>query len=278
MANIPALAHAVRGTTSNGVPFVALPPEGGVQPKGLIILWHGGDPPRSHEALASAVPLRNVAAWRVYLSLPLFGQRLPEGGVDEIMRRSAEDSLALLFHPIITGAVDELPATVNDLRTRLSIDAESPLGIFGFSMGGAAALLAVARQVLPFKAAVTFGAVVDLAPLIDYLSSLYGAAYEWTGARRGLAEETSVAHRAAGLAESGANILMAVGSEDPYPVREATELARAITAHGGAAEMKTLNGVAHGFVDEPGDVAMPQEPHAQAVDQVVSQWFLRHWA
>jgi dienelactone hydrolase len=279
MTDIPALAQPVRGVTANGVPFVALPPEGGQEARGLIISWHGADPPRNEEALASALPMRNVPAWRVYLGLPLSGQRMPEGGFDEIMRRGAEDAVTLLFHPIITGAVSELPTAVNDLRGRLSIDAALPLGLFGFSMGGAAALLAVARHVLPFQAVVTWGAVLDMRALVDRLSSLYGVAYDWTAPRRDLAEEITVANRARALVESGADILLGIGSKDPYPGRELTEqLASAIKADGGVAEVKPLADVAHGFVAEPGDSAAPQGPQARAVDQMASQWFLRHLA
>ncbi|MEX2430528.1 MAG: alpha/beta fold hydrolase, partial [Dehalococcoidia bacterium] len=201
----------MRGTTSNGVPFIALPPEDGVEPKGLIIAWHGGDPPRSEEALAGALPMRDVPAWRVYLGLPLFGPRMPEGGMDEIGRRATEDSLTLLYHPIIEGAADELPEAVDDLRSRLGIDAALPLGLFGFSMGGAAALLAAARHALPCKAVVTFGAVVDASVLIDHVSSLFGSTYEWTDDRRRLAEEISIAHRAGDLVQSSASVLMGIG-------------------------------------------------------------------
>jgi hypothetical protein len=119
MADMRKATDPVRGTTANGVPFIAVPPEGGQQARGLIILWHGGDPPRSEEALAGALPMREAAAWRVYLGLPLFGQRMPEGGTDEIERRGAEDAVVLLYHPIIKSAADELPTVVGDLRARL---------------------------------------------------------------------------------------------------------------------------------------------------------------
>jgi pimeloyl-ACP methyl ester carboxylesterase len=277
MADIPALAQAIRGTTSNGVPFIALPPEEGRPAQGLIILWHGGDPPRTEEALAGALPLRDVAAWRAYLGLPLSGQRLPEGGLDEILRRGAEDAISRLFHPIITGAVDELPGAVADLKVRLSIDPVLPLDLFGFSMGGAAALLAVARQALPFKAVVTFGAPLDLRVLVDHLASLYGLPYEWTDARRDLAEQMSTIRQVRALAESGADLLLGIGSDDPYPIRELTEqLASAIQTAGGAAETRIVPEVAHSFVDEPGNVAVPQGPAARAVDQMASQWFCRY--
>src|SRR5687767_6409128 len=118
---VPGLAGASRGTTANGVPFVALPPEGG-DATGIVVLWHGMDAPRTEEALAGALPMRGLRAWRVYLGLPLCGRRAPEGGFEEIMRRGNEDAVALLFEPTVTGALNELPEAINDVRRRLGID------------------------------------------------------------------------------------------------------------------------------------------------------------
>jgi dienelactone hydrolase len=274
MPDIPSLAQARRGTTSKGVPFVALPPEEGREAEGLIVLWHGGDPPRTEEALAAAVPMSEVPAWRVYLGMPLSGQRLPAGGFEEIVRRGTEDAVTLLFHPIIAGAVAELPGAVGDLRSQLRINSGLPLGIFGFSQGGAAALLAVSRQVLPFKAAVTFGAVVEMTVLIDALALLYNAKYEWNEERRGLAAKISAAHRAHELVKSETAILLAIGADDPYPVREPLErLATAIQVEGGMVETRVVSNVGHAFVDEPGDVAAAQGPQARAVDELACRWF-----
>jgi len=267
----------LRGLTSNGVPYLALTPEGEKEPKGLVVLWHGADPPRTEEALAAAVPLRAVQAWRIYLGMPGHGRRSPEGGVEEIMRLASQDALTLLFRPRIEGAVSELPAAVNDLRVRLDINPELPIGIFGFSQGGAAALLAVSRQVLPFRAAVTFGAVIDMAALIDFIATSFGVSYEWTTERRALATQMSTVHRAPALAESGAAILLAVGAEDPDPTRDPAErLADAIVGEGGKAEVKIVPNVGHAFVDEPGEAPAPQGPEARAVDELASQWFRQY--
>ncbi len=123
----------------------------------------------------------------------------------------------------------------------------------------------------------TFGAPLDLRVLVDHLSSLYGLTYEWTDARRDLAEQMSAVHQVRALAESGAGFLLGIGSEDPYPIRELTEqLASAIQTEGGTAETRIVPEVAHSFVDEPGDVAVPQGPQARAVDQMASQWFLHY--
>jgi hypothetical protein len=71
------------------VPYVALPPaerRDGDEPAPLIVAWHLNDPPRSAAAMASALPLAGVAAWRVYLDLPMHGRRQLPGGLDEFMQ------------------------------------------------------------------------------------------------------------------------------------------------------------------------------------------------
>jgi dienelactone hydrolase len=277
MAEIPALVGARSGVTANGVPFVALPPAGDRAARGVVVLWHGADAPRSEAALAGAVPMGTLPAWRVYLGLPLWGQRTPAEGVEAFMARAAEDEVTHLFHPSITGAVAELPAALADVRARLGIDPALPLGVFGFSKGGAAALLALSRRVLPFKAAVTYGAVIDFHALMDSLAVLFGTTYEWTDARRALAEEISSGGRAGALAGSGAAILLGLGSADPLPVRApAEQLVQGIRAAGGTAEARILPGLAHGFVDEPGVEAAPQGPPARAVNALASEWFERY--
>ncbi|BAZ14657.1 hypothetical protein NIES4071_65010 [Calothrix sp. NIES-4071] len=73
---------------------VVRPPADPNKPARLIVLWHGFGVPNSEEMLAEVLPLENVQAWKAYLGLPLFGKRLPNGGLEEIMRRqlSAERS------------------------------------------------------------------------------------------------------------------------------------------------------------------------------------------
>jgi hypothetical protein len=78
-----------------GVPFTALPPEGwhdSQEPAPLIIAWHLNDPPRSAAAMAAALPLAAVAAWRVYLDLPMHGRRQLPGGLAEFMQLGYQDA------------------------------------------------------------------------------------------------------------------------------------------------------------------------------------------
>ena len=227
--DFPGLARAIEGVTANGVPFVALPPEGTAAARALVLLWHRADPPRSDAALAAAVPLRALPAWRVYLGMPLYGRRLPAGGFDEIMRLAFQDAVTLLFQPSVGGAVAELLEALADVRARLGIDTALPVGLFGFSQGGAAALLTLSQATLPVRAAMTFGAAIDLPTVIDGVAAWHNVTYEWTAERRALAVGLSTSHRATALAASGAPILLAYGADDPLPVREpAEELAVAI--------------------------------------------------
>ncbi|HKH50744.1 MAG TPA: alpha/beta hydrolase, partial [Mycobacterium sp.] len=63
------------GTTSNGVPYLAVPPASDTATAPVIILWHLMDAPRSESAFAAALPLDGLDAWKVYLGLPTFGAR-----------------------------------------------------------------------------------------------------------------------------------------------------------------------------------------------------------
>jgi predicted esterase len=277
--DLPGLAHAREGVTAHGVPYVALPPEGAAEARGLVLLWHGADPPRSAVALAAAVPLRRLPAWRVYLDMPLYGRRLLAGGYEEIMRLAFQDAVTLVFQPSIGGAIAEFPAALDDVRRRLDIDPALPLGLFGFSQGGAAALLTLSHRDVRFRAAVTMGAAIDLPTVVDAVGAMYGVQYSWTAARRALAEQLSASYQAPALAASGAAILLAVGADDPLPMRAAAEqLAPAIRDAGGTAEVVVVPNVAHPFVDAPGDAAAPQGPAAQAVDALATDWFSQHLA
>src|SRR5919106_1108017 len=89
----------VRGTAA-GVPYVALPPPGGAEGAPLVVPWPLASPPRSETAMAAALPLRRLDAWRVYLGLPMLGSRLPAGGLEEFFRRFREDMVLNVFEPV----------------------------------------------------------------------------------------------------------------------------------------------------------------------------------
>ncbi len=144
-----------------GVPILLRPPANPNLPASLIILWHGFGVPNSEEMLAEVLPLQQVQAWKAYLGLPSFGKRSPAGGLDEIVRRQMEDYVLQLLLPTIDQAVEELPTVVQALRARCHIS-DRGIGLFGFSAGGAAALLALVESLVPIAAAVLAGVTKDL--------------------------------------------------------------------------------------------------------------------
>jgi hypothetical protein len=101
-----------------GVPVVIHPPANPNLPAPLIILWHGFGIPNSEEMLAEVLPLATVQAWKAYVGLPLFGKRMPEGGLEEIMQRQFEDYVLQLLLPGNEQALQELSNVVQALRAQ----------------------------------------------------------------------------------------------------------------------------------------------------------------
>jgi hypothetical protein len=144
-----------------GVPFFAVAPEGGADPATpVVVAWHLMDPPRTEQAFAAALPLEGLDAWRIYLGLPMCGQRLPAGGPDELMRLGNEDAVRNLQGPIATQGAAEFPAALAALRDQLGLDRQ-PLALVGGSMGSAVVGL-VLTETMPAEESVA--AVVLASP------------------------------------------------------------------------------------------------------------------
>lgn len=176
-----------------GVPAILHIPN--VIRKPPIILWHGFGPPASKEALADALPLDDVPAVKVYLDLPLFGERLSPGGVEKLVRRQTEDFASLIFEPSVVGAANELSAVVSELRRSGCMFASDKVGVFGFSAGGTAAFIALIQRRIPIGAAVTVNASTGLQASVEAYEHATKRSYSWTPAARKIAEDTNaIAH------------------------------------------------------------------------------------
>jgi pimeloyl-ACP methyl ester carboxylesterase len=176
-----------------GVPAILHIPN--VIRKPPIILWHGFGPPASKEALADALPLDDVPAVKVYLDLPLFGERLPSGGVNELARRQTEDFASLIFAPSVVGAASELSAVVSELQRVGCMFASDKVGVFGFSAGGTAAFIALIQRRIPIGAAVTVNASTGLQASVEAYERAAKRNYPWTPVAREVAEDTdAIAH------------------------------------------------------------------------------------
>lgn len=189
---------AVVATRLAGVPAILRIPR--VIGKAPIVLWHGFGPPAGERALMAALPLDEVPAVKVYLGLPLFGARSPPGGTDEMIRRQTRDVATLVFEPVVMGAARELPRVVRALRRRHCMAQDQKIGLFGFSAGGAAVLVALARRQPVVGRAVTLNASTGLDASIAAFEHATGQSYRWTPRARSLARRSDAVIHAADIA------------------------------------------------------------------------------
>ena len=159
-----------------GVPLLLRPPVKRDRQTPLIMFWHGFASPKGEADIAEAFPLEQVDAWKAYLGLPLFGQR--SVGDEELMRRLTEDYVLQLLLPVVEQAVQELPKVIEELRSRCDLDSHSPLGLFGFSAGGLAALLTLAGDQFTIQAVVLVGVTKDLSAVVAGYEQFTQASYE----------------------------------------------------------------------------------------------------
>jgi pimeloyl-ACP methyl ester carboxylesterase len=200
------------------VPYVALPPakrRDGDEAAPLIVAWHLNDPPRSAAAMASALPLAGVAAWRVYLDLPMHGRRQLPGGLDEFMQLGYEDAVLKAFEPQVTQAVAEFPAALTELRARLPLT-DGPIGLVGASIGTLPAQLVIAEGADQVTAAGLISPVIQLAEVVAANVRRFNVSYPWSDASRAVASRLDFVARADEIAARHPQpaLLLISGAED----------------------------------------------------------------
>ncbi len=264
--------------TAAGVPFTALPPAEAIDgPAPLIVTWHMLDAPRTDAAFAAALPMAGVPAWRVHLGMPMSGARMVDGRVDAVIELAREDALLAFLAPIVHQAADEFPAALTALRDQLPVDDE-PVGVLGASLGGAVALQVLTTQRIPVRAAALVNPAVRIQSVVGLVDDLAGHAYRWTAESRRAADELDFVARAGDLTAQPP--LLLVSGERDYPDlrTDAAALVDALRehyAHPDGVELITVPDLAHPLADEPGLRPAPQRPTARAVDEILTQWFLR---
>lgn len=203
---------AVRATTLGGAPAILRVPAHVRQPP--IVLWHGFGPPASEQAMMDALPLDEVDAVKVYLGLPLFGARAPEGGMKEVARRQGSDVGLLVFKPVVVGAADELPRVVDALRENGCMQRGAPVALVGFSAGGAAALDALIQDKAAVDAAVLINASTGLSASVQAYEKATGKTYAWSPASRALARDTDADAHTSQIAAHRPALLFLQGTDD----------------------------------------------------------------
>lgn len=264
-------AHRPVHGTAAGDPYVALPPTAvDASPSGptrLIVAWPGFDPPRTAMALAAAIPMTGVPVWRVYLDLP----RSSPGGLESgaILRTEAIEA----YCAAVEDAVQRLPSALAGIRRDLALP-EGPVGLVGFSVGGAAALLAAARDLVPVSTVALVAPVVAPSRTAREVEKRSGMDRNWTDDARLAADRLDLGAAAADLAGRDIATLLIGGAKDrAVPAREITALRDVLRGHGTGPVEATTFRMGHALAAEPGTDARPPITEAVRVDGVLTDWF-----
>jgi alpha-beta hydrolase superfamily lysophospholipase len=254
LADVPALLRAP--------PNISKPP---------IVLWHGFGPPASERALMEALPLDDVPALKVYLGLPLFGQRQPADGREDMVRRQREDLGRLVFEPVVVGAAQELPSVIAALQHSGCLHAGEKIGLFGFSAGGAAVLFALAEGKAAIKTAVVVNASTGLTASVQAYEEATKQEYKWSGYTRDLALRTDAVQRAVDIARNHPALLILQGNDDAMlGSRNAVALRDALSPlymsrrDEPRLRLELVDGLAHGWADSA---------HVDEVRRSIADWF-----
>ncbi len=261
-----------------GVPYVALPPAQDRKGAPLVVAWHLGSPPRSERAMAAALPLRGLPAWRVYLGLPMLGGRLPEGGLEEFFRLFREDMVLNVFDPVTREAVEEFPAALAELRDRLPLGDE-PLGLVAGSMGAWVAQSVLTDTDLPVSTVALVSPAIRLTSVVERYERLWDFTYPWGEQSLAVAERLDFVARAGEIAARDLAMLLVVGARDDEQGfrRPAEQLRRELSRRSAEqAALVEIPAMEHALAEEPGLEPAPQRSEAERVDAAVTDWFRRH--
>ena len=236
-----------------------------------ILLWHGFGPPASERALMEALPLDDVPAIKIYLGLPQFGAREAPNGREDRVRRQNEDLGRLVFEPIVVGAARELPSVIAALQELQCVGTQDKVGLFGFSAGGAAALLALAEGNAPIGTAVVVNASTGLTASVQAYERATNRKYAWSDYTRELARRTDAVQRAADIARNRPSLLILHGADDAMlPAENVVALRDALAPFYRTAgseqrlQVTLIDGLSHGWADSA---------HADEVRRAIADWF-----
>ena len=194
-------ARVTEQKSVGGVPVLISRP-GVVNPNTrLVVFYHGFGPPQNPRALAEVLRLEEMDAILAFVNLPMVADRMPAGGRDELLRVQKEDFVNGFFFRSISGATSELQQIVKELKLSYHLDADNGIGLFGFSAGGAAALLALLESDVPITAAVIVNAPMSVMQNVENWQRTLKRQFEWDNASRKAASRYDVELQADRIAE-----------------------------------------------------------------------------
>lgn len=278
-AGLNSPARVTEQKSVGGVPvFISRP--GAVNPNTrLVVLYHGFGPPQNPRALADVLRLEEMDAILAFVNLPMVADRMPAGGRDELLRVQKEDFVNGFFFRSISGATAELQQIVKGLNATYHLDADKGIGLFGFSAGGAAALLALLESDVSITAAVIVNAPMSVMQNVENWQRTLKRQFEWDDASRKAASRYDVQLKADKIAERKIlpALLIVQGDADKQlgiePARRAFEaLKQRYDGRGeaGRIQFEVIHGLPHNFGPGSAQPSMDLE-----IEQKTKHWFER---
>jgi len=276
-------ARVTEQKSVGGVPVLISRP-GVVNPNTrLVVLYHGFGPPENPRALAEVLQLKEMNAILAFVNLPMVADRMPAGGKDELLRVQKEDFVNGFFFRSISGATAELDQIVKELNATYHLDADKGIGLFGFSAGGAAALLALLESDVPITAAVIVNAPMSVTQNVENWQRTLQRQFEWDDASRKAASRYDVQLNADKIAERKIlpALLIVQGDADKQlgiePARRAFEALKQRYVGRGEPEriqLRVIHGLAHNFGPGSGATGSDQAS-IDEIEQKTKHWFER---
>jgi predicted esterase len=277
----PTSQQTLHAATVANVPVLIAAPRRITQRTPLIIMYHGFGPPNSPELLAKALPPIHDAL-TVCPSLPLLGARMPAGGVDELVHRQTEDYIGRLLYPSILGAAQELPQIIESLSKTYGLSKSSPVILFGFSAGGAAALLSLTESSVRPRAVLVVNSPLSIAAAVDGYERQSKRAYAWTDRARDASAHYDIEKSAMRIAQLNpkAAFLILQSEHDGFSFvaaqSAATALKNAASRYGPEPDISAviLPGADHYVLD--GAESTTAKPNGAPVKQMIIDWMTQH--
>ncbi len=279
----PQPARVEEKKSFRGVPVLIVRPKVVLPGTQLVVLFHGFGPPASPRSLARALPLEKLPAVLAYVNLPLVADRLPAGGIEELKRVQEKNFVNGLFFPSIHGASAELPMIVREVAAEYHLDVGSGIGLFGFSAGGAAALLALMESDVPVAAAAILNAPLSVNDNVRNWERALHRRFQWDAAARKAADRYDVERRAGRIADRKplpALLLMRGGADESFDaesVRRATsalQMAYRKQNEENKFAVKVFPGLGHNFGPDAKVTASAPTPVSEEIDDAVQHFFL----
>jgi predicted esterase len=283
-AGLNSSARVTEQKSVSGVPVLISRPEVVNPNTRLVVLYHGFGPPQNPRALAEVLRLEEMDAVLAFVNLPMVADRMPAGGKDELLRVQKEDFVNGFFFRSISGATAELQQIVKELNATYHLDGDKGIGLFGFSAGGAAALLALLESDVPITAAVIVNAPMSVMQNVENWQRTLKRQFEWDTASRKAASRYDVELQADKIAERKIlpALLIVQGDADKQlgiePARRAFEALKQRYDGRGEAEriqFEVIHGLAHNFGPGSGATGSTQASIDLEIAQKTEHWFQR---